>query len=77
MKAFRIILALVVAGATFYSLNVLAIQYGYPDRLDFKNRHYHEYDCKGEHYRNHVNIHHGKKVANGNVVHTDSSIKIK
>ncbi|WP_316799234.1 hypothetical protein [Pedobacter frigidisoli] len=77
MKAFRIILALVVAGATFYSLNVLAMQYGYRDRLDFKNRHYHEYDCKDEHYQNHVHNHHVRKVTDSNVVRVASSIKIR
>jgi len=45
MRAFRIFLALAAAGATFYSLNVLAVQNGYRDRLDFRNRHYHEHDC--------------------------------
>ena len=45
MKAFRILLALAVAGATFYSLNALAVQNGYRDRLDFKNKHYHEHPC--------------------------------
>ncbi|KIA92807.1 hypothetical protein OC25_15580 [Pedobacter kyungheensis] len=46
MRAFRIFLALAAAGATFYSLNVLAVQNGYRDRLDFKNRHYREQDCR-------------------------------
>nr|WP_255542820.1 hypothetical protein [Pedobacter sp. ASV19] len=36
MRAFRIVLTLLVAGATFYGLNALAVQKGYPDRLDFK-----------------------------------------
>ncbi|SDC95796.1 hypothetical protein [Pedobacter soli] len=56
MRAFRIFLALAAAGATFYSLNVLAVQNGYRDRLDFKNRHYHEHDCRSE--RNHALSHH-------------------
>lgn len=77
MKAFRIILALVVAGVIFYSLNALAIQYGYHDRLDFKNRHYHEHDCKGEHYRNHVHNHHGRKMPDSKVMSNDTSIKIR
>jgi len=56
MRAFRIFLALAAAGATFYSLNVLAVQNGYRDRLDFKNRHYHGHDCRSE--RNHALSHH-------------------
>jgi len=45
MKAFRILLALAVAGATFYSLNVLAVQNGFRDRLDFSNKNYHDHHC--------------------------------
>ncbi|WP_412466850.1 hypothetical protein [Pedobacter sp. KLB.chiD] len=56
MRTFRILLALAVAAGTFYSLNVLAVQYGYRDRLDFKNRHYH--DCGHEQYKNHSFSHH-------------------
>ena len=62
MKAFRILLALAVAGATFYSLNVLAVQNGYRDRLDFKNRHYHD-DCNHEQYKNHGFSHHHTQKA--------------
>lgn len=60
MRAFRILLALAVAGATFYSLNVLAMRNGYPDRLDFKNKHYHEGNCESYH-RNHSFSHHNNK----------------
>jgi len=67
MKAFRILLALAVAGATFYSLNVVAVQNGYHDRLDFKNRHYQESDCNQEHYKNHGFSHHNRT--------SDTSIK--
>lgn len=49
MSAFRILLALAVAGTTFYSLNVLAVQNGYRDRLDFSNRYYHESNCRPNH----------------------------
>jgi hypothetical protein len=38
MRTFRILLALAVAAGTFYSLNVLAVQNGYRDRLDFKKQ---------------------------------------
>ena len=62
MKVFRILLALAVAGATFYSLNVLAVQNGYRDRLDFRNKHYHEQDCGHEHGRNHTYSHHSRKT---------------
>ena len=61
MRAFRIFLALTVAGATFYSLNVLAVQNGYRDRLDFKNRHYHDNDC-GSEYRRHAFNHHQNNI---------------
>ena len=57
MKAFRILLALAIAAGTFYSLNVLAVQHGYPDRLDFKNRHYYD-GCDHEQYKNHGFSHH-------------------
>ncbi|KQR71964.1 hypothetical protein [Pedobacter sp. Leaf176] len=73
MKAFRILLAMAVAGATFYSLNVLAVQNGYRDRLDFKNRHYHESDCNREHYRNHGFSHHGRKAADTSITQIDSA----
>ncbi len=36
MRTFRILVALAVAAGTFYSLNALAVQYGYRDRLDLK-----------------------------------------
>jgi len=73
MKAFRILLALAVAGATFYSLNVLAVQNGYRDRLDFKNRHYHESDCNQEHYRNHGFSHHSRKAVDTSITPIDST----
>lgn len=62
MKAFRILLALVTAGATFYGLNLLAVQYGYHDRLDFKNKHYHEQNCDTEKHRSQVFIHDNGKM---------------
>jgi hypothetical protein len=62
MRAFHIFLALAAAGATFYSLNVLAVQNGYRDRLDFRNQHYHERDCKPE-QRSHVFSHHHNNTA--------------
>jgi hypothetical protein len=40
MRTFRILLALMVAGATFYGLNMLAVQNGYRDRLDFRNKNF-------------------------------------
>lgn len=64
MRIFRGILALVAAAATFYSLNVLAVQNGYRDRLDFKNRHYNEGNCCNEHYRSHSFNHHNNKMQN-------------
>ncbi|MFC4211659.1 hypothetical protein ACFOWA_10730 [Pedobacter lithocola] len=72
MKAFRILLAFAVAGATFYSLNVLAIQHGYGDRLDFKNRYYHEHDCNHEHGKAH-NHHHSQKAVNSQITPVDSA----
>lgn len=36
MKAFRILLALAIAGATFYSLNAFAVKNGFQDRLVLK-----------------------------------------
>ncbi|WP_421945739.1 hypothetical protein [Pedobacter sp.] len=75
MKAFRILLALAVAGATFYSLNVLAVQNGYRDRLDFKNRNYHDVDCHYEHYRNHGFSHHSRKTIDSNITPIDSTRK--
>ncbi|MBO9676455.1 MAG: hypothetical protein J7577_23645 [Sphingobacteriaceae bacterium] len=57
MRAFRIFLALAAAGATFYSLNVLAVQNGYRDRLDFRNRYYHEHNC-GPAQKSHAFNHH-------------------
>ncbi|MGM9476657.1 hypothetical protein ACS5PU_09500 [Pedobacter sp. GSP4] len=77
MKAFRILLALAAAGATFYSLNALAIQNGYRDRLDFKNRHYHEHDCSQEHYKNHTFNHHNRNVADTPITGMDSLNKVK
>ncbi|WP_316735482.1 hypothetical protein [Pedobacter aquatilis] len=74
MKAFRILLALAVAGATFYSLNVLAVQNGYRDRLDFKNRHYREHDCCQEYNRHHGFSHHNRKT-NENVITPIDSLK--
>lgn len=71
MKAFRILLAMAVAGATFYSLNVLAIQNGYPDRLDFKNKNYRENDCKS-HQKNHGFSHHNRKAADSVITPIDS-----
>ncbi|RDC56857.1 hypothetical protein DU508_06550 [Pedobacter chinensis] len=76
MRAFRILLALAVAGATFYSLNVLAVQYGHRDRLDFRNRHYHENDCEQAHYRNHGFNHHNKKSVDTIITPIDSTNKI-
>ncbi|WP_231425567.1 hypothetical protein [Pedobacter sp. Leaf250] len=71
MRAFRILLALAVAGATFYSLNVLAMQNGYPDRLDFKNRHYHEKDCESQD-RHHGFSHHNRKMTDSIITPIDS-----
>ncbi|RZL38028.1 MAG: hypothetical protein EOO96_03770 [Pedobacter sp.] len=73
MKAFRILLAFAVAGATFYSLNAFAVKNGYRDRLDFKNRYYHEHDCNYEHYRNHDLSHHNRKVVDTPVTPIDST----
>lgn len=73
MKAFRILLAFFVAGATFYSLNAFAVKNGYRDRLDFKNRHYHEYDCNQEHYRNHGFHHHNRKAIDTLITPIDST----
>ncbi|WP_293311305.1 hypothetical protein [Pedobacter sp. UBA5917] len=61
MRTFRILLALAVAAGTFYSLNVLAVQNGYRDRLDFKNRHYNE-DCDHERNRHHAFNHHNSNT---------------
>ncbi|QIL39596.1 hypothetical protein G7074_10105 [Pedobacter sp. HDW13] len=61
MRAFRIFLVLVAAGATFYSLNVLAVQNGYRDRLDFRNRYYHEHDCRPE-QKSHAFNHHSNNT---------------
>ncbi|UKT63548.1 hypothetical protein [Pedobacter mucosus] len=73
MKAFRILLAFAVAGATFYSLNVFAIKNGYSDRLDFKNKHYHEEDCSHEHFRNHGFSHHSRKLVEPSITPIDST----
>ncbi|WP_316802298.1 hypothetical protein [Pedobacter nototheniae] len=62
MRIFRGLLVLVAAAATFYSLNVFAVQNGYRDRLDFKNRHYHDDDCSNRHYRQHSFNHHNNKM---------------
>lgn len=75
MRAFRILLALAVAAGTFYSLNVLAVQNGYRDRLDFKNRHYHD-DCQQEHHRNHSYSHHSRKMDNAVISPVDSVNKV-
>lgn len=77
MRAFRIILALIVAGATFYSLNVLAIQNGYRDRLDFKNRHYHDEDCNVEYRRKHSFNHHNRETVDSFITPIDSLNKAK
>jgi len=76
MRAFRILLALAVAAGTFYSLNVLAIQHGYRDRLDFKNRYYHD-DCQQEHYRNHSYSHHSRKMDDTMISPGDSINQVK
>nr|WP_315417219.1 hypothetical protein [uncultured Pedobacter sp.] len=76
MRAFRILLALAVAAGTFYSLNVLAIQHGYRDRLDFKNRYYHD-DCQQEHYRNHSYSHHSRKMDDTVISPADSINQVK
>jgi len=73
MKAFRILLALAVAGVTFYSLNAFAVKNGYRDRLDFKNRHYHESDCNQENDRNHSFNHHSRKAADTPITQIDST----
>lgn len=75
MRAFRILLALAVAAGTFYSLNVLAVQNGYRDRLDFKNRHYHD-DCQQEHHRNHSYSHHSRKMDDTMITPIDSINKV-
>lgn len=71
MRTFRILLALAVAAGTFYSLNVLAVQNGYRDRLDFKNRHYHE-DCDHEYNRRHAFNHHNRKATDTMISPVDS-----
>ncbi|QXU41238.1 hypothetical protein [Pedobacter sp. D749] len=76
MRAFRILLALAVASGTFYSLNALAIQHGYRDRLDFKNRYYHD-DCQQEHYRNHSYSHHNRKMDDTMISSADSINQVK
>lgn len=76
MRAFRILLALAVAAGTFYSLNTLAIQHGYRDRLDFKNRYYHD-DCQQEHYRNHSYSHHSRKMDDTMISPADSINQVK
>jgi hypothetical protein len=73
MRAFRILLALAVAAGTFYSLNVLAVQNGYCDRLDFKNRHYRD-DCQQEHHRSHS--HHSRKMDDNVISLIDSINKV-
>lgn len=75
MRAFRILLALAVAAGTFYSLNVLAIENGYRDRLDFKNRHYRD-DCQQEHHRSHSYSHHSRKMDNTVISPVDSINKV-
>lgn len=76
MKAFRILLALAVAGATFYSLNVLAVQNGCRDRLDFKNRHSHEHDCNHEHRRNHGYTHRDRTLIDTVAAKVDTTERI-
>ncbi|ARS42138.1 hypothetical protein CA265_21755 [Sphingobacteriaceae bacterium GW460-11-11-14-LB5] len=76
MRTFRILLALAVAAGTFYSLNVLAVQNGYRDRLDFKNRHYHD-DCQQEHHRNHNYSHHSRKMDDTMITPVDSINPLK
>lgn len=71
MRTFRILLALAVAAGTFYSLNVLAVQNGYRDRLDFKNRHYNE-DCDHEYNRRHAFSHHNRKTTDALIAQVDS-----
>lgn len=75
MRTFRILLALAVAAGTFYSLNVLAVQNGYRDRLDFKNRHYHD-DCQQEYHSNHSNSHHSRKTDDTVITPVDSINKV-
>ncbi|WP_443945323.1 hypothetical protein ACJVDH_20780 [Pedobacter sp. AW1-32] len=56
MRPFRFLLAFAAAVGTFYSLNALAVQKGYPNRLDFSNRHYQHRDCgvkPHQNYRHH------------------------
>ncbi|GGI26656.1 hypothetical protein [Pedobacter mendelii] len=72
MKAFRILLAFAVAGATFYSLNTFAVMNGYRDRLDFKNRHYHEHDCNHENRHNGFS-HHSRKAVDTSMAPIDST----
>lgn len=72
MKAFRVLLALAVAGATFYSLNVLAVQNGYRDRLDFKNRHYRESDCCHEYNKHPGFSHHNRNTTESRITPIDS-----
>ena len=71
MRTFRILLALAVAAGTFYSLNVLAVQNGYRDRLDFKNRNYNE-DCRQEYNRHHGFSHHNRKATETMITPIDS-----
>jgi hypothetical protein len=71
MRTFRILLALAVAAGTFYSLNVLAVQNGYRDRLDFKNRNYTE-DCQHEYSRHHGFSHHNRKATEAVITPIDS-----
>ena len=75
MRTFRILLALAVAAGTFYSLNVLAVQNGYRDRLDFKNRHYHD-DCQQAHDRNHSFSHHNRRMDDSVIQPIDSVNKV-
>ncbi|WP_293784951.1 hypothetical protein [uncultured Pedobacter sp.] len=74
MRTFKILLALAVAAGTFYSLNVLATQYGYRDRLDFKNRHYHG-GCDHGQYSNHGFSHHRTPVSD-TIIPPDSINKV-
>ncbi|WP_421941725.1 hypothetical protein [Pedobacter sp.] len=62
MRAFRIILALAATAGTFYSLNLLAIARGYPDRLDFSNHHYPKEQCQEHWKKNGINHHYNKPM---------------
>jgi len=71
MKAIRILLAIAAAGATFYSLNAFAVKNGYPDRLDFRNRHY-QADCNHRPSRTHLLRQHYRGTVDTSLKATDS-----